>query len=201
MVRTTDGKYAHRALLEAQRILIVGPPGSGKSTFAKRMQAILKHPVHHLDDYLWGVRWQQVDFPVYLDTQRAIVAEDTWIIDGTHFLTIDIRLRRADVLCIVNLPRVCTLLGFFGRAVKRACGETASLPVAIREDPHYRWRPKWDAPVLKSIFYFRHRILPTLLDHPDSAPRLKIVVLRNHRQKRRLLRHLELSSHGSASKC
>ncbi len=162
--------------------MVVGPPGSGKSTFAKRMQAILKHPTHHLDDYLWDVRWQQVDFPVYLDTQRAIVAEETWIIEGTHFLTIDIRLKKADVLCILDLPTSLTLISFFSRAIRRAFGETASLPRAVREDENYRWRPKWDHPVLKTILNFRYHVMPGILDHPDKNPMSSVIVLKSRRQ-------------------
>ncbi len=190
LARIMTGELARQALLNASRIVVVGPPGSGKTTFSKRIQSLLEHPTYHLDDLLWGARWEQVDIQVFIDAQQRIVGEESWIIDGTHFSGIEMRLERADTLCILNLPVTLTLPGFLTRAARRALGDTASLPKAVRDDENYHWRPKWDRLVLKMILRFHHIILPVILDHASNNPSLNIVFFESHKQKHSLFREL-----------
>jgi energy-coupling factor transporter ATP-binding protein EcfA2 len=190
LARTIARETAHEVLLQAQKILVVGPPGSGKTTFSKTIQLLLECPTYHLDDFLWGARWQQVDIQEFVAAQHKLVEADRWIIDGTHFTCIDIRLAQADALCILNLPPTLTLWGFLTRAVRRALGDRQSLPRAIRDDENYRWRPKWDHLVLKMILGFRYAILPVILDLADKHPSLNIVLFEDHKQKYSLFRDL-----------
>src|SRR6185436_13818444 len=41
-----------------RRVLVIGPPGAGKSTLATRLAAKLGLPVHHLDLHHWMPGWQ-----------------------------------------------------------------------------------------------------------------------------------------------
>lgn len=154
------------------------------------MQLLLEYPTYHLDDFLWGARWQQVDIQDFIDDQHRFIEADRWIIDGTHFTCIDMRLAQADALCILNLPPTLTLWGFLTRAVRRAFGDKQSLPRAIRDDENYRWSPKWDYLVLKMILGFRYTILPVILDHADKNPSLNILLFKDHKQKYSVLRDL-----------
>ena len=65
-----------------EKIIIIGCPGSGKSTFAKKLNKILKYPLYHLD-LIWNKPDKTIisreEFDLELD---KIFNEDKWIMDG-----------------------------------------------------------------------------------------------------------------------
>jgi adenylate kinase family enzyme len=70
----------------SERILIVGGPGSGKTTFALRVAGANGVPVHHLDEV---ARLGGGTGAVRSDEERrrdveAIVASERWIAEGVH---------------------------------------------------------------------------------------------------------------------
>ncbi len=46
--------------------MIIGKPGSGKSTFAKQLSTILSLPVYHIDQYYFHSDWSKQDPEVFL---------------------------------------------------------------------------------------------------------------------------------------
>lgn len=42
-----------------KRVLIVGSPGAGKSTLAKKLAARTGLPLTHLDDLYWNAGWEK----------------------------------------------------------------------------------------------------------------------------------------------
>ena len=42
-----------------QRVMVIGQPGSGKSTFARSLGAATGLPVHHMDHIHWMSGWQE----------------------------------------------------------------------------------------------------------------------------------------------
>jgi adenylate kinase family enzyme len=70
----------------SERILIVGGPGSGKTTFALRLEAATGLPLHHLDEV---ARVGGGTGAVRSDEERrrdvaAIVESGSWIAEGVH---------------------------------------------------------------------------------------------------------------------
>jgi adenylate kinase family enzyme len=98
------------------RILIMGAPGSGKSTLARSIGAAAQLPVVHLDALYWLPGWKVTD----PDKFRARIAEaaagDAWVMDGSYFNTLDLRLPRATTLIWLDLPRSV----YFRRALWRS---------------------------------------------------------------------------------
>lgn len=89
-----------------KRILVTGPPGSGKSTVARALGEILDLPVVHLDLLYWHAGWVPTPDDEFDDVVRAACAGERWIVDGNYGRTIDIRLERADAMVFLDLPRV-----------------------------------------------------------------------------------------------
>lgn len=100
----------------AQRIVVYGTTGSGKTHLAKRISAATGIPFHEVDNFTWRPGWQEVPH----EDQRARIAEiclqDSWIIDSMYGSFIDIPLRRAELIVCLDYPRVTS----FARLVRRS---------------------------------------------------------------------------------
>jgi adenylate kinase family enzyme len=63
-----------------QRVLVVGPPGAGKTTMADRVGRLLGLPVHQLDGLVFGPGWTvRADL---VDVVDAITRGPRWVFDS-----------------------------------------------------------------------------------------------------------------------
>jgi len=86
-----------------KRIAVIVRPCSGKSTFAINLGKILNIPVCHLDKYVFDGKTKR-DMQEFLSIKQACIDEESWIIEGCSFSTLEMRLARADVLIYCDLP-------------------------------------------------------------------------------------------------
>ena len=98
-----------------KRILILGCPGSGKSTASKKLSQKLNIPVIHLDRLFWREGWTNVSREEFDTLLEAELEKDEWIIDGNYSRTIPVRLERADTAVFFDYPTVTC----FWRVIKR----------------------------------------------------------------------------------
>ena len=98
-----------------KRIMILGNPGSGKSTLSDRLGSILNIPVIHLDKLFWQPGWQEMEPKKWANMQTELVAGDKWIIDGNYFTTIERRLPHADTIIYLNFSTGLSLRRIFKR--------------------------------------------------------------------------------------
>ncbi len=91
-----------------ERVLIIGCPGSGKSTFARRLSELTGLPLYYLD-MLWHKPDRTTVSREYFDLQLdKILYKDRWIIDGNYSRTLSHRLERCDTVFLFDLPtEVC----------------------------------------------------------------------------------------------
>ena len=102
-------------LFTGKRIMIIGSPGSGKSTFARKLAEITSLPLIHLDMHYWKDGWVESSKEEYKQWQRKVVEADTWIIDGNYGGSMDIRLSKADTVINFNISRWVCIGGYFKR--------------------------------------------------------------------------------------
>lgn len=87
-----------------QKALVIGCPGSGKSTFARRLQAATGLPLIYLDRLNWNADKTWVS-PETLDARiEAALAGDQWIIDGNYARTLEVRLQACDTVFFLDYP-------------------------------------------------------------------------------------------------
>jgi adenylate kinase family enzyme len=92
-----------------QRILVIGSPGSGKSTFSKRLGAITGLDVIHLDREYWRAGWIEPSKDEWLERLGRLLKGDAWIMDGNYSGTMEMRLAACDTAIFLDLPRwLCT---------------------------------------------------------------------------------------------
>lgn len=98
-----------------KRFVIIGLPGSGKSTFASMLGQRLGVPVHHLDRHMFVAGGKKRDKEEFLSIQREMVNEETWIIEGCAMSSLEMRVAQADVIIYFHLPRLLCIWRAFKR--------------------------------------------------------------------------------------
>ncbi|MGT2742181.1 AAA family ATPase [Streptococcus plurextorum] len=101
-----------------ERIMIIGSPGSGKSSLAKRLADKTGLPLVHLDRLNWLNDKETVTEDVFLEHLTAEIAKRSWIIDGNYGTSMAKRLARADMVIWLQVPRVICLYRIVKRYVK-----------------------------------------------------------------------------------
>lgn len=86
------------------RVLIIGPCGSGKSTLSLQLGDRLGLPVYHMDQLGWLPGWVETDKEELRDKVKAIVATERWLVEGNYGSTLDLRLPRADRIIYLDFP-------------------------------------------------------------------------------------------------
>ncbi|WP_074087960.1 DNA topology modulation protein [Paenibacillus sp. P32E] len=99
------------------RILVIGSGGSGKSTLSRKLGGILKLPVIHLDTYFWNANWVPKENAEWDQIVERFTYEDQWIIDGNYSRTMDSRIKRADLIVFLDMPRVLCMYRIFKRRI------------------------------------------------------------------------------------
>ena len=143
-----------------QRILVVGCPGSGKSTFARRLQECTGLPLYHLDLLYWRADKTTLPREEFDEALDALLAEERWIIDGNFSRTMERRLQRCDAVFFLDLPTEVCLEGVRQRRGK----PRPDLPwIETEEDAEFmdfiRSFPEKRAPEIRAL----------LQSHPEVA--------------------------------
>ena len=118
-----------------KRIMIIGSPGAGKSTLARRLQDVTGLPLYYLD-MLWH-RPDRTTVPKdeFDSVLSEIVSRDEWIIDGNYGRTLEMRMAACDTVLLLDLPLEICLAG----AESRIGRERADMPwIEESFDPEFR---------------------------------------------------------------
>lgn len=101
-----------------KKVIIIGCPGAGKSTFARKLSAKTGLPLHYLD-MIWHKADRTNVTPEEFDaTLAGIIENDRWIIDGNYLRTMPMRLENADTVFFFELPIDICLAGAIERLGK-----------------------------------------------------------------------------------
>ncbi len=75
-----------------KKVLIIGCPGSGKSTFARKLHEITSIPLYYLDMIYRNADKTTVPHDIFDSRLDDILQKPTWIIDGNFSRTLKKRL-------------------------------------------------------------------------------------------------------------
>jgi adenylate kinase family enzyme len=158
-----------------RRVMVVGSPGAGKSTFCTALARATGLPLTHLDDAYWQPGWVRPVPDDWRAIQTAQVAPDRWILDGNSASTLELRPVRADTAIVLAYPRAVCLR----RAVMRAVLDR-------RPDLKQLGREPLNWAFLRFIWTFL-LLGRQQLERLQAVPHLRVVVLRSDAEARRFL--------------
>ncbi|MCH5236472.1 MAG: AAA family ATPase [Muribaculaceae bacterium] len=101
------------------RILLIGSPGAGKSTFAKELAKRTGIPLYHLDLIWFHDNGDIESREIFDEKLQEILETERWIIDGYYPRTLQHRLKFADTIFFFDLPEDLCLEGAKQRLGKK----------------------------------------------------------------------------------
>lgn len=87
-----------------QRIMVIGGPGSGKSTVARKIGGITGLPVVHIDKMYWEPGWVFRDVREMHAMVIAAAQKNAWVFEGNNSQTFQVRADRSDAIVFLDLP-------------------------------------------------------------------------------------------------
>lgn len=102
-----------------KKVIVIGCPGAGKSTFAKWLQEKTGLPLYHLDMIWHKPDKTNISREEFDKALQRILTEDRWIIDGNYGRTLELRIKACDTVFLLDLPVETCLEGAKSRIGKK----------------------------------------------------------------------------------
>ena len=117
------------------KIIIIGCPGSGKTTFAEKLRNKIGLPLYYLDAIWHKPDKTHISREDFDERLAEILALDSWIIDGNYQRTLERRLIESDTVFMFDLPTEVCLEG----AASRLCKGRYDMPwIETELDPNFK---------------------------------------------------------------
>lgn len=101
------------------RVIVIGRPGSGKSTFARKLSEITKLNLIYLDMLFWNSDKTHVERDVFDTRLDEELKKEKWIIDGNYIRTLKRRLEKCDTVFFFDVPIKESIDGINNRVGKK----------------------------------------------------------------------------------
>lgn len=163
-----------------QKIIVIGCPGAGKSTFSRALQSKLGLPLFHLDMLFWKADKTNVSREEFDQKLSNILKGDKWIIDGNYGRTLEMRLKECDTVFLLDFPVSTCLAGVESRIGKP------------REDMPWI-EQKFDAEFKEWIINFPQKELPHVYGLLEKYKDKNISIFKSHNEINVFLEKLKIT--------
>ena len=153
-----------------KKVIVIGCPGSGKTTFAEKLRDRVGLPLIYLDAIWHKPDRTHIPREEFDAKLVEILAEDRWIIDGNYSRTVETRMRACDTVFLFDLPVEVCLEGAISRLGK---GRYDMPWIDTRLDPKLK----------QEIEEFGDKNLPTVYALLDKYKNGKTVVVFKSREQ------------------
>ena len=152
-----------------KKVIVIGCPGSGKSTVSRALHNKTGIPLYHLDMMYWNADKTTVEKSVFLERLSAVLEKDEWIIDGNYGSTMELRMAACDTVVFLDYPLKVCLDG-----IKERRGKPRSdMPWIETEE---------DAEFIEFIRNYNEQQKPKVLDLLEKYGDKNIIVFKSREQ-------------------
>ena len=159
------------------KIIVIGSPGAGKSTFSTRLGKLLDIPVTHMDLLYWNRDVTNVSREVLMERVAKAMEASRWILDGNYLTTMEQRLMPCDTVFFLDYSVEQCLAG-----IRQRKGQIRSdIPwVETEEDPEF----------MDQIRSFPHRERPRIEELLASASDKTLIRFRTRQESEDWLQNI-----------
>lgn len=160
-----------------KKIIVIGCPGSGKSTFSRALSEKTGISVYHLDMMYWNENKTTVEKSVFLDRLSSVLSFDEWIVDGNFSSTMELRIAACDTVIFLDLPVDVCIEGIRERLGK----PRSDMPWIETEE---------DAEFIEFVRSFESQVRPTIIKLLEKYSDKMIVIFKTRQQMNDWLQEL-----------
>lgn len=164
------------------RVAIVGSPGSGKTTLSLKLGKLLGMSPVHLDKELWRNDWTLPSEEERQTIHNALIAPETWLIDGMWGGLVEERYKRATVVIHLDYNRFVCLRRAYLRC-RQSNGKS-------RFDMADGCVDKMDAEFVSYIWNFKRNVGKKLLLLEQANPQVKLYRLSTPKETERFVEEM-----------
>lgn len=161
-----------------RKIIVIGSPGAGKSTFSRRLRDITSLPLYHLDMIKHKPDKTTITSEEFDRRLSEILLADNWIIDGNYQHTLEMRLEKCDTVFLMDFPLEVCLAG----AAARIGTKRDDLPWVEEE---------FDEEFKQWIIDFPNEKLPQIYQMLEHYRDKTVVIFKSRREANDYLQKLE----------
>lgn len=98
-----------------KKVIVIGSPGAGKSTFSRKLRDKTGLPLFYLDMIWHKPDKTNITREEFREELEKIFKKDAWIIDGNYLWTLEMRLKACDTVFFLDYPVEACLEGASSR--------------------------------------------------------------------------------------
>ena len=153
-----------------KKVIVIGCPGSGKTTFAEKLNKRTGLPLFYLDAIWHKPDRTHISREEYDERLVEILELEEWIIDGNYSRTLEVRMQASDTIFLFDLPTEVCLQG----ATERLGKARYDVPWIDTElDPQFR----------QEIEEFPEKMLPRIYELLEKyKENRQVVIFKSRRQ-------------------
>ncbi len=160
-----------------KKIIIIGCPGAGKSTFARKLKDKLGIELFYLDRIYHKADRTTVSREEFDAELAEIMKKKQWIIDGNYQRTIPVRLQNCDTVFLLDFPLETCLSGAKNR-------------VGIKREEMPWFENELDTKLEETILDFSEKQLPVIYKHLNDYTNLTKYIFKSREEANAFLEQL-----------
>lgn len=161
-----------------RKVIVIGCPGGGKSTFSRKLHDLTDLPLYHLDRMYWNPDRTKVEKSVFRKRLAEVIGSDAWIIDGNYGSTMEWRIEASDTVFFLDYPTEVCLEGIRARKGK----PRSDMPWVETGD---------DEEFLQFIRDYREESRPKVLNLLEKYPDKTVFIFRARDEADEFLKNLK----------
>lgn len=155
---------------QVKRITIVGGPGTGKTTLAKKLGKIFDLPVIHIDAINYKPNWEEIGRENRDKLILEKIKDEEWIIDGNYSATLKERIEKSDLIIWLDYSSFDIIKGVFYRYIKNFHKEKQEIPGC---------KERIDWKFFKYVITYRKRARKKIVEKIKNTSKDKVCIFKN----------------------